>query len=97
MKHKNLKRGIYTSPQSGTEEFERYVIENQQDLNLYLKHFPHRMTMMGEHMKNALEEGHIIVATDEHRVSGHPTYCYEAKDKDNQHPSSFHRVRLIEK
>lgn len=95
MKHKKLKRGIYTSPQSGSLEFERYVIENEQDLNAYLNCFPNRTTMMGENMRKSLAQGYTIVATDEHPLSGLPTYCFESKDKDNQHPSSFHRVRLI--
>jgi len=95
MKHKNLKRGIYTSPQSGTEEFERYVIENEQDLKAYAKAFPKAKTFFEDNMRKSLAQGHIIVATDEHRMSGLPTYCFESKE-DNQHPSSFHRVRLVE-
>ncbi len=96
MKHKKLKRGIYTSPQSGTQEFERYVIENEQDLNAFLEHFPNRMTMMGQNMRDALAQGYTIIATDEHPLSKLPTYCFETKDPNNQHPSSFHRVRLVE-
>ena len=95
MKHKKLKRGIYTSPQSGTEEFERYVIENEQDLKAFAKAFPKAKTFFEDNMRNSLAQGYIIVATDEHRMSGLPTYCFESQ-KDNQHPSSFHRVRLIE-
>jgi hypothetical protein len=96
MKHKKLKRGIYTSPQSGTQEFERYIIENEQDLYAFLKCFPNRMTMMGENMKKSLSEGYVIIATDEHPLTKSPTYCYESKDPNNTHPSSFHRLRLIE-
>ena len=96
MNHKHLKRGIYTSSQSVTEQFERYVIENEQDLNAFLNAFPNRMTMMGQNMRNALEQGYTIIATDEHPLSKLPTYCYETKDKNDTHPSSFHRVRLVE-
>jgi hypothetical protein len=95
MEIKKLKRGIFTSPQSGSIEFERYVIENEEDLNKFLKEFPHRMTMVGKRLKESLEEGYIILATDAHPLTGMFTYCFETKDKNNMHPSSFHRVRLI--
>lgn len=95
MKHKKLKRGIYTSPQSGTQEFERYVIENEQDLKAFAKAFPKAKQFFEDNMRKSLAQGYTIVATDEHPMSGLPTYCFESKDKDNQHPSSFHRVRLI--
>jgi hypothetical protein len=96
MKHRNLKRGIYTSPQSGTQEIERYVIENEDDLNKLLLMFPFRMTMFGENLKQNLKEGRIILVTDEHPLTQQPTYCFETTDVNNNHPSSFHRVRLVE-
>jgi hypothetical protein len=96
MKHKKLKRGIYTSPQSGTKEIERYVIENEQDLKAFAKAFPRARKFFEDNMRNSLAQGYIIIATDEHELSGLPTYCFESKDPNNTHPSSFHRVRLIE-
>lgn len=95
MKRKHLKRGLFTSPQSGNLEFERYVIENVKDLNKFLRVFDVKLSMVVPKLKEALSEGEIIIATDEHPLSGMFTYCYETKDKTNIHPSTFHRVKLL--
>ncbi len=98
LKRTNLKRGIYTSPQSGNAEIERYVIENDKDLKAFvkefqqLKHLPKSIDMIGN-LKRALKEGHIIILTDENRI-GFPTYCFE-NTTNSTHPSSYNRVRLI--
>ncbi|WP_300571190.1 hypothetical protein [Flavobacterium sp.] len=100
LNHKNLKRGIYTSPQSGDTELERYIIENQEDLNAFLKAFPmvkqlpKQFDMVGN-WKRSLSEGRIIIATDENYHSGLPTYCFE-NTTGSTHISSFNRVRLIQ-
>lgn len=95
MNHKNLKIGIYTSPQSGAVEFERYVVEDETDLNAFREKFPQiNMFKMYDNLKKALSEGYVILLSDEHKMTGMPTYCFESKT-DNTHPSSMHRVKLI--
>lgn len=96
--YKNLKWGIYTSPQSGAVEIERYVIENEDDLKAFAKKFPQikiKPFNMETNLKNCLSEGYIIILTDLNPRSGMPTYQFESKT-DNTHPSSMHRVRLGE-
>ena len=99
MDNKNIKRGIYTSPQSGTQEFERYVIENQEDLKEFKKAFCIKghiwQNLISEFERN-IKKGYTIIATDPNPLHGMPTWCFESKDPNNTHPSSFHRVRLIE-
>lgn len=93
VKHKNLKWGVYTSPQSDDFEFERYVIENLTDFENFLKTFPEIKSFgVAESMVRSLNSGSIIIATDKHPASGFPTWCFESKD--NAHISSINRVRL---
>lgn len=100
LNHKNLKRGIYTSPQSKDLELERYIIEDTKDLNAFVKMFPlmkqlpKQFDMIGN-WKRSLKEGRIIIATDEHHASGLPTYCFE-NTTDSTHIGSFNRVRVIQ-
>jgi hypothetical protein len=95
MNHKDLKIGVYTSPQSGTLEFERYVVEDETDLDNFREKFPQiNVFKMYDNFKKALSEGHTILLTDEHRLTGMPTYCFESKT-DKTHPSSMNRVKLI--
>jgi hypothetical protein len=94
VKHKDLKWGVYTSPQSGEVEIERYIVENDDDLQAFAKKFPQiKMFKMNENLKRCLTEGYIIILTDLHSMSGMPTYCFESK-ADNTHPSSMHRKRI---
>ena len=94
VKHKDLKWGVYTSPQSGEVEIERYIVENEDDLKAFVKKFPQtKMFKMNENLKECLTQGYIIILTDLHRMSGMPTYCFESK-ADNTHPSSMHRKRI---
>ena len=95
MKHKHLKRGLYTSPQSGSEQFEKYVIENETDLNAFNEAMGGLPKIMLNPMKECLEEGRIIIATDAHPLSGFPTYCFETTDKNNTHPQCYHRLKLL--
>ena len=101
LNHRDLKIGIYTSPQCDEGvTFEQYVIENETDLKAWLKALDppkYVKNVMGKDMLRALTEGHIIIATDENRLSGFPTYCFETTDPANQHPSSHHRVKLLSK
>lgn len=95
MNHDDLKRGIYTTPHLGTMELERYVVENEDDLNAFREKFPQiNMLQIYNNLKNSLAQGYIIILTDAHKFSGFPTYCFESKP-DNTHPSSMHRVKLI--
>lgn len=92
--HRDLKIGVYTSPQSGSEKFERYVLENEEDLEAFRVKFPQiKMLKMYDNLKASLREGYIVILTDEHPMTGMPTYCFESKS-DNTHPTSFHRVSL---
>jgi len=96
VKHKDLKWGVYTSPQSGEVEIERYIVENEDDLKAFAKKFPQvniKPFNMLNNLKECLTEGYIIILTDLHRYSGMPTYCFESK-ADNTHPSSMHRKRI---
>lgn len=91
MRKANLKQALFTSPQSGSEPFGRYVVENRQDFREFLKHFD-LFSSTREGIIEALEEGQTVLLTEPHQLTGYPTYCFECKDKTNTHPSSFHRV-----
>lgn len=94
VKYKKLKWGIYTSPQTKDVEIERYIVENQEDLDNFHKVFPQiKALKMYENLKKCLEEGYIIILTDVHHLTGMPTYCFESK-ADSTHPSSMHRKIL---
>ena len=91
LKYTDLKSGIYTSPQSGDLEMERYIVENQEDLDKFLQKFPQiKMLGMYKNLKRCVEEGYIVILTDVHPMTGMPTYCFEAK-ADSTHPSSMYR------
>ncbi len=93
MKKRNLKIGLFASMDT-THNFERYVIENNEDLLAYKKEFPQINNFnIFENFKTAINEGRIIVATDEHHMSGYPTYCFESKDF--HHSSSIVRIKLL--
>ena len=95
MKHNDLKRGLFKSPHLGDLEIERYVIENEADLNAFSKKYPQIKNLhVYDNIKNSLIEGYIILFTDAHQLSGFPTYCFESKP-ENTHPSSIHRLRLL--
>jgi len=94
MKHKHLKRGLFTSPQSGETQFERYVIEDKNDAKAFFKAFPDAKPFMTEKFQKYLAEGKIILATDKHWMTGFPAYCLQS-EKSNTHLSAFHRVQLL--
>jgi len=94
MKHKHLKRGLFTSPQSGESQFERYVIENKNDAKAFFKTFPNAKPFMAKDFEKYLAEGEILLATDENPMSGFPSYCFQS-DKSNTHVCAFHRVQLL--
>jgi hypothetical protein len=92
--NKNLKWGVFTSPQSEDKEFEMYIVENDTDLIEFEKKFPNIKRMnMKCNLLESLSDGYIILLNDNHPMTGMPTYCFESKS-DNTHPSSFHRVRI---
>lgn len=94
MKFKTLKRGLYTSPQiKDGSQVERYVIENEEDVNAFFEKFEKAKRVMKKDFFQCLSEGHIIIATDE-VWSGYPTYCFESPE-GSTHPSSFIRVKLL--
>ncbi len=95
VKNKSIKWAVYRSPQC-TETFERYLIENEKDLQIFAKAFKNNILKSAvRNMSDSLSKGHIIVATDPHGLSGYITYCYEAK-KESTHPSAFLRVKVGE-
>ena len=100
VKKKNLKWGVFKSP-SVKVNFERYIIENQDDLEAFIKEFP-LIEKFGiyNNMAVSLSEGLIIVATDEHPISGFPTYCFETHEDEDEdediHPTAIIRVKLGE-
>jgi hypothetical protein len=93
LKHRDLKIGIFTSPQSKDLEFERYVIETKQDLTKFFSKVKTPI-IMRRNLIQSFEEGYKIILTDIHPRSGFPTYCFES-ESDNTHLSSFHRQRLL--
>lgn len=100
LKHKDLKSAFFTTPQINTSfgAFERYVIENMNDLNAFAKKFPQikeKPFNMFANLKRSLDNGEVLILTDEHRNSGFPTYCTESS-AGNTHPSSIHRVKISE-
>ncbi len=95
IKYKTIKWGVYMSPQSGNNEFERYVVESLTDLENYIKKFPKIKSVgLDDTIKKYLNKGKIILLTDT-TFSGFPSWCTES-EKTNTHPSSFHRVKLGE-
>lgn len=95
--HKGLKWGVFTSPQSGDNEFEMYIVENNTDLIAFEKKFPNikRMNMRNNFLQS-LKDGYTLIINDNHPMTGLPTYCFE-NTNGSTHPSSFNRVRLGEK
>lgn len=96
---RNLKIGIYSSPQCGSNHFEQYIIETQADLKAYLDALdpikPVR-NILQKNMTESLNRGEILIANDEHPVSGFPTYCMETTNPEpNPHPNSHIRVRVL--
>lgn len=94
VRNKKLKWGVFTSPQSGDNTFEQYIIENDEDLNKFAEAFPN-VKKLGQYtsFKNGIDRGNVILADDPHFLHGHTTYRYESP-LDSTHPSSFHRVSL---
>lgn len=86
----NLKQAMFTSPQSGNKPFPRYVIENEKDLELFCEEIQ-MLRRQKQSIRECIADGYTIILTDPNRM-GYPTYCFETKDKNNTHPSSFHRV-----
>jgi hypothetical protein len=84
--YKNLKWGVFTSPQSGTKEFEMYIIENKSDLNKFFKVYG-----TSPLLKSVWEKyvGKDIILV----YSNGCSWCTE-NIIDSTHPSSFNRVRL---
>lgn len=94
MERLNLKIRKFTNPNK-TFVTERYVVENETDLELLLQEFPQLDNdFMGveSNWRRALLEGRILLITDE-SISGYPTYCFESP-ADSTHPSSLIRIEL---
>jgi len=90
VENKKLKWGNFKSPQSDNTS-ERYIIENQEDLDAFAKEFPEiRDFSVYQSMQNCIENDTVVLATDRHPISKFPTWCTESKDFS--HPSSIQRV-----
>ena len=92
MKNTKLKQALFTSPQSGTTKFGRYVVENEADFKKFLRVFD-LLKRTKESIRESLREGRIIILTEPNTWTGYPSYCFESKDPNDTHPSSFHRVK----
>lgn len=59
----------------------RYVVENKNDLNKFLKVFPNlkSITSVVETLKKYLKEGKTIILTD-NTIAGLPSYCFAGKE-----------------
>lgn len=86
--YKNLKWGVFTSPQSGNNEFEMYIIENASDLKKFFKVYG-----VSSLLKSVWEKyvGKDIILVYPNGCS----WCTENTTGD-PHPSCFNRVRLGE-
>lgn len=94
MERPNLKIAQFTNP-AQTFITERYVVENEQDLELLLTEFPqldNNFMGVATNWRNALDRGDILLITDE-SISGYPTYQYESP-KGSTHPGSLIRIEL---
>ena len=95
LKFQDLKRGLYKSQYTGDLELERYIIENETDLKLFKDKFPMIKNFSIENVvSNDLEKGRVIIATDCHKMTGYPTYCFEASPDDNN-ITAMHRIKLL--
>lgn len=94
MEYRDLKIGLFTSNYT-THNFERYLLENKEDLDLYADKFP-QIQKMGvyDNMLKSILDGRNVIATDEHPMSGFPTYQLEGNNFD--HPSSAVRLKVLE-
>ena len=91
--NKNLKWGVYRSPQCDEGvTFEQYIIENQEDLNAFAKEFP-EIEMFGvyESMQDSISRGQVVIANDRHPLTGFPTWRLQS-DPTSTHPSAHIRV-----
>ncbi len=90
VQNKNLKWAVIESPQSDVN-FERYIIENQDDLDAFAKEFS-EINLVGVRisMQDCINEGRVVLATDRHPISNFPTWCVESRDLSHSH--SFKRV-----
>lgn len=98
IRNKQLKWGVFTSPQSGNNEFEMNIIENIDDLHLYLKAIPslkNNPFKLVDSFMSVLNDGCVILLNNPHHIHGFPTWCIE-NTTGSAHPSSFNRVRLGE-
>lgn len=90
---KNLKWGTFETPQSKGLILERYVLENMEDLSKFEKEFPQiKHFKMKSTFERLLSKGDIIILTDV-ASHGYPTWCTESS-RDNEHVSSFYRIKL---
>lgn len=93
MNRPTLKIRKFTNPEKSFVT-ERYVVENHEDLEKLLAEFPQLNTNMFNVMTNwkeAINEGRTLLITDEHHMTGFPTYCFES-DKNSDHPNSMIRI-----
>lgn len=92
-KRPELKIRQFSNPEK-TFVTNRYVIENEEDLKKTLESFPqlsNNTFKVAENWKRSLDEGRILLITDEHPMSGFPTYCFEST-KDSTHVNSLIRL-----
>jgi len=91
--NKNLKWGVFTSPQSGDKKFERYVLESLEDVLAFKKAFPiiTKFNMLENFLK-VVTSGGVVLVTDCHALTKFPTWCIQSTKSD--HPSSINRVKL---
>jgi len=84
---KKLKWGVY-STESGNKQIEMNVLENQTDLNKFIKAVD--STMMQNMWSKYIKEGDIILVH-----SNGFSWCTESP-KDSTHPNSYIRLKLGE-
>ncbi len=96
MQNTSLKSALFITQQAPTEQIERYVVEDKNDLELFFKAFPQNRLTMKRTLVNSLADGHTILLCDP-TISGFCSFCYETKveegtDLSTLHPALFVRV-----
>lgn len=85
----HLKNGLYETTQAPGMKLERYILENENDLQNFCAHFE-VLEISIKTWAECIAEGHIVIIRDENRF-GMFSFCFESEDFS--HPSNFVRVK----
>jgi len=79
MDNPNLKQEVCISQDHpGNPRTERYIVENIEDFNVFLRAFPRmNMRMLVDPVEKMIEDNHVVLFTDPNHLSGYNTYTTE--------------------